>query len=62
MENYSKAISLDPNLADACLNRGNVYVVLKEYSKALKDLMKAKELGAWVDPALIKDLEKKIGQ
>ena len=38
---YTKAIQLNPNDADAYYNRGNIHCVLKEYSKAIADFTKA---------------------
>ncbi len=37
LDDYSKAIEIDPNYASAYFNTGNTYIVLKEYSKALED-------------------------
>ena len=44
IEEYNKAIKLNPNLAGAYNNRGFAYHNLKEYEKAIKDYNKAIEL------------------
>ena len=41
---YSKAIEINPNYADAYYNRGLVYDDLKEYSQAIADYSKAIEI------------------
>ena len=44
IEDYNKAIELDPNLAGVYYNRGNAYFYLKQYEKAIEDFDKAIEL------------------
>ena len=44
IENYNKAIELDPNDADAYNNRGLAYYYLEEYERAIEDYNKAIEL------------------
>lgn len=46
IEDYTKAIELNPNFADAYYNRGLAWVAIKEkeYDKAIKDYTKAIEL------------------
>jgi tetratricopeptide (TPR) repeat protein len=44
MEDYNKAIELDPNYADAYYNRGLAHYDLKEYERAIEDYNKAIEL------------------
>ncbi|UJB68357.1 serine protease [Acaryochloris sp. 'Moss Beach'] len=41
ISDYDKAISLDPKLSDAYVNRGNAYYSLKQYSQAISDYDKA---------------------
>jgi tetratricopeptide (TPR) repeat protein len=41
---YTKAIELDSNYADAYCNRGSVYNTLQQYEKAVADYTKAIEL------------------
>ncbi|MBK8539507.1 MAG: tetratricopeptide repeat protein [Ardenticatenia bacterium] len=48
MEDYSRAIELDPKYACAYCNRGDAYAKLGEYQRALKDYSRAIEL----DPAV----------
>ena len=44
IEDYTKAIELDPDYADAYNNRGYAYYLLEQYGKALNDYDKAIEL------------------
>ena len=44
IEDYNKAIELDPEYATAYYNRGNAYAKLKKYEKAIEDYNKAIEL------------------
>ena len=43
--NYSKAISLKPDLGEACFNRGLLYMQRGDKEKGSLDLSKAGELG-----------------
>ncbi|MDE5732488.1 MAG: hypothetical protein K2H95_05580, partial [Bacteroidales bacterium] len=45
IENYTRAISLYPNLGDAYFNRGLVLIYLKDKEKGCIDLSRAGELG-----------------
>lgn len=51
IRNYTKAIALDPDLANAFYNRGYVYIEMKKYKKAISDLDKAIELNPKYAPA-----------
>jgi tetratricopeptide (TPR) repeat protein len=42
---YTKALEVDPSYYPAHINRGNVYLILGEYKKALTDFNKALEFG-----------------
>jgi len=44
IDEYTKAIELDPNLTDAYYNRGLAYLMTKQYDLALADFNKAIEL------------------
>ncbi len=44
INNYTNAINMDSNFAEALNNRGYTYMRLREYDKALKDLDKAIEI------------------
>ena len=44
IEDYDKAIELDPNDAEAYNNRGNSYSDLGQYQRAIEDYDKAIEL------------------
>ena len=44
IEDYSKAIEIDPDYAEAYNNRGFVYDVMGEYGQAIDDFNKAIEL------------------
>ncbi|MBI4648796.1 MAG: tetratricopeptide repeat protein [Bacteroidia bacterium] len=50
LENFTKAISIDPTYAAAYNNRGNVKMTLEKYNEAIEDFTKAIELDA-TDPA-----------
>ena len=45
VDDYTKAIQYDPNLAEAYYNRALTLLYLDKKSKAIKDLSKAGELG-----------------
>lgn len=45
IEDYNKAIALDPNDAKAYNNRGNAYKNKKQYGRAISDLQKACDMG-----------------
>ena len=45
VDDYTKAIQYDPNLAEAYYNRALTLLYLDQKSKAIKDLSKAGELG-----------------
>ncbi|CAA6799575.1 MAG: Unknown protein [uncultured Aureispira sp.] len=47
-KNYTKAIELKPDYAEAYTERAAFYMTFQEFKKALVDLKKAKELGAEV--------------
>ena len=49
LKNYTKAISLKPDYKEAYTERAAYYMTFQQFSKALPDLKKAKELGADVD-------------
>ncbi|MDC0230486.1 tetratricopeptide repeat protein [Aureispira] len=49
IKNYSKAILLKPDYKEAYTERAAYYMTFQQFSKALPDLKKAKELGADVD-------------
>jgi len=44
MQNYNKAINLDPELGEAYLHRGALYLLLKKKAEACNDLKKAVSL------------------
>jgi tetratricopeptide (TPR) repeat protein len=44
IEDFTKAIKLNPNVADYYYNRGIAYGKLEQYEKALADINKAMEL------------------
>lgn len=45
VDSYTKALELDPEYYAAYINRGNVYVELKQYQKALDDFNAALQFG-----------------
>lgn len=54
IEDYSRAIEIDPNLAEAYYNRGLAHLSLKHEAEATSDLSKAGELGLYTAYSIIK--------
>ena len=54
---YTKAIELDPNLAEAYFNRGLALVRLKKTQDGIADLSKAGELGIYKAYSVIKTVQ-----
>lgn len=54
IEDYTRSIELDPNLAEAWYNRGLVYMAAKRQEEAVSDLSKAGELGLYAAYSIIK--------
>ena len=54
IDDYTKAIAIDANLAEAYYNRGLVYLRKKETEKAVADLSKAGERGLYKAYGIIK--------
>ena len=57
IEDYTKAIELNPNYADAYYNRGGAWLRLGEPEKAKLDLATARDLGSDAITALDKILQ-----
>ena len=58
LADYSRAIELDPNLAEAYYNRGLVRLAQKQQELAISDLSKAGELGLYTAYSIIKRARK----
>jgi tetratricopeptide (TPR) repeat protein len=58
---YSKAIEIDPMVADAYSGRADAYYYKGEYDKAWKDVYQAQALGHQVDSKLLEKLPKATG-
>lgn len=54
--NFNEVLRREPNLAGAYVNRARAYYLKRDLAQALKDLSKAKSLGAVVDQKLIERL------
>lgn len=54
IDDYTIALNLDPNLAEAYYNRGIVRITTKNTDKAISDLSKAGELGLYDAYSIIK--------
>ena len=54
IEDYTRAISFDPNLAEAYYNRGLARLATKHDTEAISDLSKAGELGLYTAYSIIK--------
>lgn len=59
---FTKAIEINPNYADAYDSRANAYYKSKEYDKAWADVHKAEELGTKIDFRFLEDLKKDSGR
>ena len=57
IEDYTKAIELNPNYADAYYNRGGTFLRLGEREKAKSDLATARDMGSEAITALDKILQ-----
>jgi tetratricopeptide (TPR) repeat protein len=57
---YEKALELQPQMADAHRNLGYAYYRLKKYKQAYEHLTAARQLGAELDPKLLKAVERKL--
>lgn len=62
MRDYKTALGYDPVHAGAFYNRSLLYYMLKDYSAALDDVLKAKSLGFKVKESYIEDIKQKIGK
>jgi tetratricopeptide (TPR) repeat protein len=56
---YLKAVEIGPQLADAHYGLAMAYYKLKEYDLAMEHIKSAKQLGATIDPDLLKSIEKR---
>ena len=54
IRDYTRAIELDANLAEAYYNRGLAYLANKRQEEAIRDLSKAGELGLYQAYSIIK--------
>ena len=54
--------AINPNLKEACYNRGVTYYMIKEYDLAWADVHKVEELGYTVNPEFLKELKKASGR
>jgi len=57
MSDFTKAIDLSPNDPVAYHNRAVVYFSLKQYDRAWGDVNMVKEIGATVNPEIIRMLK-----
>jgi tetratricopeptide (TPR) repeat protein len=62
ISDYTKAIEINPNLADAYNNRAIAYYYDKEYDKSWADVHKAEELGYAVKPEFLEALKQASGR
>lgn len=58
IEDYTRAIALDANLAEAYYNRGLARIAIKQQSEGIEDLSKAGELGLYTAYSIIKRYRK----
>lgn len=62
IEEYSKAVKINPKYALSYNNRGLAYYFKREYDKAWQDVNKAQSLGFQVHPGFLKALRKASGR
>ncbi len=62
LSDCSKAIEINPNSADAYINRLRVYIFMQEYDKAWEDAHKAEAMGAKIIPQILEDLKQASGR
>lgn len=62
ISDFTKAIEINPNYADAYYFRAVLYNKLKDYDKAWQDVHKAEDLGYKFDFQLLEDLKKASGR
>ena len=60
VEEYSQAISIKPEMAEAHHWLAFAYYKLKEYELAERHIKKASELGFAIDKKLLKKIQKKL--
>ena len=58
IEDYTKALAINPNNKDAYFNRSQTYHKMNKPNEALDDALHAQRLGYQVDPAYIEQLKK----
>ena len=58
LQDYDRALEIDPNLANGYINRGSAYSHLGQYEKAIADYEKGLELDPEIDepPGFLKRL------
>ena len=54
IDDYTRAIAIDGNLAEAWYNRGLAYLAQKRQAEGINDLSKAGELGLYTAYSIIK--------
>lgn len=57
IEDYNTAIDLNPDLYNAYCNRGEVYLHLKNWEQAIKDLKEAQKMGKDISESFYNDYE-----
>lgn len=62
ISDYTKAIEINPNYAEAYANRALVYYIKKEYDKSWDDVHKAETLGFKVDHSFLQNLKNASGR
>ena len=62
ISDFTKALELNPRLAEAYSNRGAAYYFKREYEKSWKDVEKAQSLGYQIPPKFLDLLRKASGR
>jgi len=60
ISDYTKAVKINPDFAEAYHNRAITLYYLKNYDKSFSDVQKVLSLGGKVNPALLQLLKKQI--
>ena len=59
IDDFTQAVSLDPNLGEAYYNRGLCAIYSKQVEEGIRDLSKAGELGIYTAYSIIKKYRNK---
>jgi len=61
ISDFSEALAIDPNLAEAYISRGRAYYFKGDYDKSWEDTKKAQDLGSQIPSEFLDDLRRAFG-